>query len=183
MFCNDEIPPPTATNEDIMCWNDVESHYLGAHAFGLISAGSIATNEMPANLNNVEGNGSAGNTGNYNSSNHVSSRGQSPILKLSGTYRTGQTKRQIHLDSEVENWTAINANPALPERLLLRFKPYWNAIDTNDANTYDRAINVRVKVQLEYLVEFKELKFGLRWPIERQPVICAVNVNVEEDEE
>ena len=183
MFCNDEIPPPTATNEDIMCWNDVESHYLGAHALGTISAGSVATNEMPANLNNVEGNGTAGNTGNYNSSNHVQSRGQSPILKLSGTYRTGQTKRQIHLDSEVENWTAINANPALPERLLLRFKPYWNAIDTNDANTYDRAINVRVKVQLEYLVEFKELKFGLRWPIERQPVICAVNVNVEEDEE
>lgn len=183
MFCNDEIPPTTATNEDIQCWKDVESHYIGAHAFGLISAGSIATNEMPANLNNVEGNGTAGNTGNYNSTNHVASRGNSPILKLGGTYRTGDTKRQIHLDSEVENWTAINANPALPERLLLRFKPYWNAIDTNDANTYDRAINLRVKVQLEYLVEFKELKFGLRWPIERQPVICAVNVNVEEDEE
>ena len=41
----------------------------------------------------------------------------------------------------------------------------------------------RITFQIDYLVEFKELKAGLRWPVERQPVIAAVNTNIEEDEE
>lgn len=181
-YYNDELPPQGATNEDIMCWNDYESHFVGSHAQGADTNG-VVRYESVGNLNNVEGAGTAGTTTNFTTGNMVTSRGTSPILKLSGEYRPGQFSRQIHLDSEVENWTAIDANPSLPERLLLRFKPYWNALDTNDANSYNRAMQFRITFKIDYLVEFKELKAGLRWPVERQPVIAAVNTNLEEDEE
>lgn len=183
LYINDEVPPPEATNEDIMCWPDTESHLLGVHAVGIKSAGAVSSNHDKNDVNNVEGNGAAGTTANYENGNHVNSRGVGPILKLSGQYRPGQFRRQIHLDSEVENWTAINANPSLPERLLFRFKPVWNGLDTNDAVNYDRTFHFRVNFRIDYLVEFKELKYGLRWPVERQPVIAAVNTNAEEDEE
>lgn len=183
LYYNDEVPPLGATNEDIQCWNDAESHFVGCHASALDATGSLECNETNANVNNVEGGGSTGTTANYESGNNVNNRGRSPILQLSGSYKPGQKTRQIHLDSEVENWTGVNANPGLPEKLLFRFKHYWNAIDTNDANSYDRLLSFRFTFRIEYLVEFKELKTGLRWPVERQPITAAVVTNIEEDEE
>lgn len=184
LHCNDEIPPVAASNEDIMCWNDSESHYVGTHGVSLLSTGLLETNHEILQQNNIEGGGATGTANvNFEDGNNLNSRGAGPILKLSGKYRPGQTRRQIHLDSEVENWTAVDANPQLPERLLFRFKPYWNGLDTNDANTYDRTLNVRINFRIDYLVEFKELKYGLRWPVERQPVIAAIQANIEEDEE
>lgn len=182
LYYNDEVPPLGATNEDIQCWNDTESHLIGPVGHAILSTGTVETNERVINVNNIEGVGTAGTTANYETGNHIASS-VSNILKLSGKYRPGQVKRKIHLDSEVENWTGIAANPALPEKLLFRFKPVWNAIDTNDANSYDRLMRFQYTFRIEYLVEFKELKFGLRWPIERQPVIAAVQTNIEEDEE
>ena len=183
LYCNDEVPPMGATNEDIMCWKNTESHLIGSHAVAITTSGRIEANHSNSNVNNVEGAGTAANNPNYETSNHVNSRGVGPILKLSGEYKPGQFRRQIHLDSEVENWTAVNANPSLPERVLFRFKPWWNAIDTNDGNTYDRTMVFNITFRIEYLVEFKELKTGLRWPVERQPVIAAIQANIEEDEE
>lgn len=184
MYINDEVPPSGATNEDIQCWNDAKSHFLGCHARPIDTTGTIMVNEANTGQNNVEGASTTGVTANYATGNHVSiNRGKSPIIHLEGSYKPGQFRRQIHLDSEVENWTAVNANPALPERLLLRFKPYWNAIDTNNATSYDRLMYFRVVFKVDYLVEFKELKYGLRWPVERQPVIAAIQTNIEEDEE
>ena len=183
MYINDEVPPLGATNEDMQCWNDTESHYVGSHALAIDSNGGVEANHIPINLTNLEGSGPSGVTVNYESGNHVQSRGVGPILKLSGSYRPGQKSRQIHLDSEVENWTAVSANPALPEKLLFRVKPVWNGLDTNDANNYQRNISFRVVFQCEYLVEFKELKTGLRWPVERQPIIAAIQTNIEEDDE
>ena len=180
--CNDEIPPISATNEDIQCWNDAESHFLGCHSYG-VATGGVSRNESNINENNVEGATSAGTTSNFATGNNIASRAASPVIKLSGSYRPGQFKRQIHLDSEIENWTSVAANPSLPERLLFRFKPYWNAIDTNNGTSYNRAMLFRWTFKIDYLVEFKELKSGLRWPIERQPVICAIQTNAEEDEE
>nr|QTE03915.1 MAG: capsid protein [Phoenicopteridae parvo-like hybrid virus] len=182
LHCNDEIPPITATNEDIQCWNDTESHFIGCHSYGVVTGG-INRNESNANENNVEGSNTAGTTSNFSSGNNIASRASSPVIKLSGSYRPGDSKRQIHLDSEIENWTSVAANPSLPERLLFRFKPYWNALDTNNATSYNRSMLFRWTFKIDYLVEFKELKSGLRWPIERQPVICAIQTNAEEDEE
>nr|QTE03921.1 MAG: capsid protein [Pavo cristatus parvoviridae sp.] len=181
MYYNDEVPPLGATNEDMQCWNDTESHLIGPIAHAVTSSGFVETNERNVNVNNVEGAGTSGNTPNYEST-MVETKANN-ILKISGQYRPGQKRRQIHLDSEVENWTAVTANPALPEKLLLRFKPVWNAIDTNDANAYERDIRVHYTFRIEYLVEFKELKTGLRWPVERQPVTAAIVNNIEEDEE
>lgn len=182
MYYNDEVPPLGATNEDIQCWNDANSHLIGPVANAITAAGHMETLERNQNTNNVEGAGTAGNVPNFESGNMIESN-VSNILKISGQYKRGQKRRQIHLDSEVENWTSVNANPALPEKLLLRFKPVWNALDTNDGSTYDRDIRVHYTFKIEYLVEFKELKFGLRWPVERQPVIAAISNNIEEDEE
>jgi hypothetical protein len=181
--CNDEIPPVLATNEDIMNWKDAESHFVGTHAVAITTTGRIETNHSNNSENNVEGASSAGLVPNFEANQHVQSRGNGPIVKLSGKYRPGQIKRQIHLDSEIENWTAVTANPLLPERLLFRVKPYWNAISLADGNSYDRALQFRFTFTIDYLVEFKELKVGLRWPIERQPLLAVVQTNPTEDEE
>lgn len=181
--CNDEIPPMLATNEDIMNWKDAESHYVGTHHVAVTNTGRVESNHTNNDENNVEGANNSGQVVNYDVSNHVNSRGPSPLLKLSGEYRPGQIKRQIHLDSEIENWTSVNANPLLPERLLFRIKPYWNALDTNNTQNYNRDLQFRFTFQIDYLVEFKELKYGLRWPIERQPLLAAIQNNPEEDEE
>ena len=44
-------------------------------------------------------------------------------------------------------------------------------------------MNFRYTFRIDYLVEFKELKVGLRWPVERQPITAVVVNNIEEDEE
>lgn len=182
-YCNDEYPPQGATNEDIQCWKDAESHFVGTHAVAMTTNGIVGAQQSNSNANNVEGAASSGTNYNYLSGNMVQSKALGPLLKLSGTYNPGDFKRQIHLDAEIENWTAVTANPLLPERLVFRFKPYWNAIDTNNASSYDRTIQFRMTFKIDYLVEFKELKVGLRWPVERQPVTAAIVNNIEEDEE
>jgi len=182
MYYNDVLPPTEATNEDMLCWKDCESHLIGTHYYGANSSG-IVTNEMNPGVANVEGAASAGNTSNFTPGDLIGSRANSPILKLSGSYRPGDFKRQIRLDSEVENWTLTTANPALPERLLLRYRSLWNALDTNNTSNYDRAIRFRYTIKIDYLVEFKELKSYLRWPVERQPLFCAISANAEEDDE
>lgn len=183
-YYNDVLPPVGATNEDMLCWKNTESHLIGSHHLAASGTnGQILANEYNANKMNVEGAGTAGVTDNSVSGNMVSNRGLSPILQLSGKYTPGQFHRQIHLDSEVENWTAIDANPSLPERVLFRFRPIWNAIDTNDGNSYNRAVRFRINFRIEYLTEFKELKSLLRWPIERQPISALVVGVVNEDDE
>lgn len=182
MYCNDEYPPEGASNEDILTWRDARSHLVGQHALP-IATGALEHNHQVLG-NNVEGSGAAPSTANYETSNHTVSRGASPLLNISGEYRPGQFKRQIHLDSEIENWTAVNANPQLPERLVMRVKPYHNGIDTNDGTVYgSRTLIYRFTLKIEYLVEFKQLKTGLRWPVERQPLTRVIVTNIEEDEE
>lgn len=183
LYYADEVPPIAATNEDMMCWKDTHSYLIGPAANAVTSTGVILSNQVNTGQNNVEGNGTAGNTGNYTAGDMVASRGKSPILTLSGQYKPGDFTRQIRLDSEVENWTSVNTNPALPERLLFRFRPVWNGLDTSDAVIYDRLMKFRITFRIDYLVEFKELKTGLRWPIERQPLLGVITTNAEEDEE
>lgn len=181
---NDVLPPVAATNEDMLCWKNTESHLIGSHHLAVLNTnGQIMNQEMNANKFNVEGGGTAGQLNNMDNGNMVANRGVSPILQLSGKYSPGQFHRQIHLDSEVENWTAIDANPSLPERILFRFRPVWNAISANDASNYNRALRFRINFRIEYLTEFKELKAQLRWPIERQPLSALVTGATEEDDE
>ena len=71
LYFNDEVPPVGATNEDMLCWNDTESHYLGTHAVAITNTGEVETNHTVNNLNNIEGNGASGNNPNYETGNHV----------------------------------------------------------------------------------------------------------------
>lgn len=182
MYYSDEIPPIAATNEDMLNWKDCHSHYLGPAASAVSNTGTISTNERIVGFSNVEGNGAASGT-NYTAGDMVQSIGPKSVLTLSGSYKPGQFQRQIRQDADVENWTAVNANPALPERLLFRFKAPWDGLDTNDSAVYDRLVKYRLYFRVEYLVEFKELIPALRWPVERQPAFVTSSTNIEEDEE
>lgn len=177
LTCNDTTPPLAATNDDMTCWSGVESHLVGSHAVAVASTGSMERNDAPDNVPFDEDQAQV-TTANYETSNHVSRRGVGPILKLSGKYAPGDFNREIRLDSEVENWTLVSANPALPERLIFRFKHFNSGIGDNDAQSYDRAFDVTIRFQIEYLVEFKELKDGLKWPVNKQPLAVTINTDI-----
>ena len=120
-----------------------------------------------------EGMTNASNVINYETGNHVESRG-STICKFAGEYRTGQFRRDIRLDAEVENWTSTTTNPTLPEKLLIRVKPANEGIALSGTSNYGDDLKYRIRVNIDYLVEFKELKDGLRWPVQRQPVTVTI---------
>lgn len=177
MYHNDVSPPVGATNLDILNWQGVHSNLIGSHAVAITSAGITERNDEPANAANDEDQ-AAVTTANYETGNHVTRRGPAPICILSGEYQPGDYNREIRLDSEVENWTLTTANPALTERLTFRFKNWNEGIGDNDALSYDRPLNFTYRYEIEYLVEFKELKDGLIWPVSKQPLTVTISTNV-----
>ena len=183
MFFNQELPPQGATNDDIMTWPQVRSAYLKAPYNAIQSGGRVESNEFGYDTNvnavaNEEDGGGISGFPNYESGNHVTSRSGHVSTQFSGVYTPGDFRREIHLDSEVENWTSTSTNPALPERLLLRIKPTTPAINANDTQTYGDFLTYKIVIKLEYLVEFKELKSGLRWPVQRNPAFVAITQNI-----
>jgi hypothetical protein len=176
-YTNDLDRPAWASNQDMLMWPDTESHYVGTTATA-VGATRIERNDMLDNTeNDATANGVGTNTPNYETGNHVQSRGRGPILQLSGKYTPGDYNREIRLDSEVENWTTTNTNPSLPERHHFRVRPQWDA-ETASAGSnfiYDRPLFYRFTYRVEYLVEFKELVDGLRYPTREQPLTITVN--------
>ena len=83
----------------------------------------------------------------------------------------------VQEDSAVSIWTSVSANPTLKEALLVRIKPYDNATvpSAGDTNSYERDLTYTITVECEYLVEFKELKEGLRWPVTRNPLTVTIS--------
>lgn len=180
LFYNTDLPPIGATNEDIMAWKDTETRILNSPYKAVTNIGAVSTTEVPAggiNTINDESGAVPSITTQYQSGNHVVSRGNGCICEFSGTYATGDFRREIITDSLVENWTLVNANPALSERLLLRFKPESSSLQANASNYGDNLL-FKVYAKFEYLVEFKELVDGLRWPVQRQPLTITVNQDV-----
>lgn len=172
MYYTEDTPPYGATNADMELWSDCKSHYVGACADSIQASGDKESAQWgeeqldEGDYNLQLPNGADGIT--------INPVGRGSILTLSGSYTPGQAKREVRLDDQVENWTAVTANPKLPERLLLRIKPDTYGQLLNDANSSDRLINVRFKIKIEYLVEFKELPAILRWPIGYQPATITV---------
>lgn len=108
MFYNDKLPPSGATNEDILQWKNVRSQYLLPQYRAVVNTGSISAVEQEqviANMNDDidESDGYTGAVSNYQNGNHVSSRGGHVSTSFTGTYRPGDYKREIILDSQVEN--------------------------------------------------------------------------------
>lgn len=182
MHYNDELPPPGASNEDHLLWKDCRTQYLTPQYRAVVNTGSISTAESDGapgtdnpNAKIDEDNAGSFNISNYQTGNHVSNTLGHSSCNFSGTYRPGDFRREIILDAQVENWTSINTNPALSERLLIRLKPENPAHDATQLG--GDTIHAKVIVKLEYLVEFKELVSGLRWPVQRQPLAVTVTKN------
>lgn len=178
MYRNDDAPPQSATNEDIMFWAGTKSHFLGPMGYAVATSGTAETWHVNNN-SNIDEDQDLSTNPNYESGNMMPG-GKTNIMKDSGEYRPGQYDREIRLDNQVENWTQNNTNPALPERLFIRVKPDNNSVDSNSAtgNT-TRTLQFRAKVELEYLTEFKELATGLRYPVQRQPAVVTISQNVD----
>lgn len=180
MYYNDETPPTGATNEDMLLWQGTRTQYLKSPVNAVTNAGRVETlgfnYDTDPNLISNETDTPANAAPNYESGNHVVSRSGHVSCNFSGVYAPGDYTREIRLDSQVENWTAVTANPLLPERLLIRIKPEAPAIQ-NDANNYGDQLAYKLVVKLEYLVEFKELRAGLRWPTQRNPATVSVSVD------
>nr|WDW25827.1 MAG: putative capsid protein [Canine parvovirus] len=174
MTCNDVHPPIAATNQDMMCWQDCESKWLSARSISVTANGQTETQQMNSNVIMDEAEGSAGATVNYETGNILNNDIGTPCCVFSGEYRTGDYSRQIHLDANVENWTLVSTNPTLTERILLRLKHKWDSYSANDGSTRDRTLKFTVRCSLEYLVEFKELKDGLKYPINDQPYVATI---------
>lgn len=177
MYYSDNLPPVGATNLDMLMWSDCNSYFVGTHGAAIMSTGFLEHNEMTANVANDEDR-VPGTTVNYETGNHVSRRGASPIVQISGQYTPGDFRREIRQDSDVENWTLCTTNPTFPERLLFRIKNRNEGTGDNDANSYDRPFDFNYRIELEYLIEFKELKDGLRWPVSKQPITVTISQDV-----
>jgi hypothetical protein len=169
MYCGNDIPPVLATNQDILNWKNVNSHYVRPYSTG-VGENGIETNQTEYDIVG-ETNGATGNK-NYSSGNMINYG--NGILQLSGSYKPGDYKRDINQDHEVEIWTDTSTNPTLKERLVFRIKSESPAIQTNSANTVNRDIRWRYHIKIDYLVEFKELKDGLKWPVNNNPAILTI---------
>lgn len=177
MFYNDIQPPTNATNEDIMLWQGVKTKYLTTHYKAINPAGYIDSAETTFNPSGLveenEGQGDTGGTTNYRVGNMVASTIGSPVAYFSGEYKPGQFKREIIRDADVENWTGIGTNPVLTERLLVRIKPESSGL--NAVSQRGDMVHFKIRVELSYLVEFKELQDNLKWPVSRQPLTVTID--------
>jgi hypothetical protein len=180
MYISAENPPSGATNQDILHWKGVQSHYLRPMAVGTSVTG-INNTQLSSGAQGENDPGTAVvNFPNFESGNMVNNVG-SNIIQLAGEYKQGDFTRDIKQDAEVETWTETSTNPTFAERLLIRVKPENEGIQTNSTGVFGRTIKWRYHLQIEYLVEFKELKDGLKWPVTNQPCELTISTNINTD--
>jgi hypothetical protein len=171
-YLNDSVPPYYASNDDMLNWPDCQSHYLESMA-KYVDADGIKSTQLATGWQR-ETQGAATGT-NFASGNAI--QGKRNTLQLSGQYSPGDVNHDIRLDSDVENWTQTLTNPKLLERLAFRIKPETQAQRTEGeqgAVNYGRKLKYKYTVRLEYLVEFKELVDGLRWPTTYIPITPTI---------
>nr|QJI53851.1 MAG: capsid protein [Parvo-like hybrid virus UC4] len=170
--------PIDASNVDMMLWRDTKSYYVGPVANAISASGYAERNEIPAGAND-ETDVVTGTGANYESANHVAAKGPSYILQLAGEYRPGDADREIRTDNLVENWTLCSTNPALPERLNIRVRGQQESINqaAGDASNYNTLLTYRMFTRIEYLVEFKELNDGLKYPVATQPAVFSITTS------
>lgn len=184
-YSNEVDRPWQASNRDMLMWPDMESHWVGPIAHAINNNGRRDATEAAINFENDDVMTGAGADlppsaqANYQSGNMITPRGPSNILKLSGEYRPGDYNKEIRLDADVENWTAVTTNPSLAERHTFRIKHGWNAIPptAGDNFAYGDIYAYRFQYRVEYLVEFKELKDTLKYPVNEQPLRVTITQN------
>lgn len=183
MFYNQDLPNGNASNLDMQLWPQTKYWYVNTGFIGIGASGQrlgqplieTVTNSTAEPMNTEEGPTASGtNPADVDDVNIITHSQGSTTLTFGGEYRPGDFNREIRLDSEVENWTAVNANPSLPERMLIRVKPQSNVIESNSTRSAGDDIRYRIRIHINYLVEFKELKADLRYPVVNQPL--TVNI-------
>lgn len=189
MFANDERPPELASNIDMQSWAGVRYKYVSPKAHMVTVSGDDDSGrgfiEDEMDEETTPG-ATTGPGGNYTSYNSVATRNGHVTCEFTGTYHPGDFSRDIRLDTDVENWTLTSNNPTLPERLLIRVEPLNDSLNSpagtgasgplsiTDTNNYGDTLEYHIRVHLEYLVEFKELKPGLKYPLNRQPLTVTI---------
>jgi len=177
MYSNETNPPYQASNQDIQLWAGVKGKYVGTEYTSIQSTGEVDYGYLPKGSENNEATASTAADDQYQAGNNVTARGVKHVVGFGGEYRTGDFNREIRLDSQVENWTSVISNPLLSERLHIFVKPQNDGIQANDATISGDDIIYRIRFEIDYLVEFKELKTGLRYPVQRQPLTVSIGNN------
>lgn len=177
-YQNETDRPQGAGNMDMLAWPDTLSHYVECQATAVTSNGQIETTEVSDGGNGPATTIATGS--NFETTNMITKTARkSPILQLSGEYRPGDYNREIRLDTDVENWTETNTNPKLSERLCFRIRPLQEGVRLNSAESAQDAIKYFYFIRLEFLVEFKELRDNLRYPLQKQPLTVTISANAE----
>lgn len=87
---------------------------------------------------------------------------------ISGQYKCGSAFRNVENDEDVRTWTRTNVVPTYQENMTLAFHRSW----MND--WVDQLSMGMVRVQLRYIVQFKDLITPFRWPAGQSNVDFAV---------
>lgn len=81
---------------------------------------------------------------------------------ITGKYKPGQTKRNIVNDGDVKTWTKTDGSqPNLKEILTVNF---WKGPLANIPNTTTKAPGCNLEIQVNYIVQYKDLKLQARYP-------------------
>lgn len=76
---------------------------------------------------------------------------------IKGQYKSGSATRNVQNDEDLKTWTDVGATPSLTELLVLRFA-------NSEFNKQDARIPIMVKVQMKFIVQFKDKKQNIRYP-------------------
>ena len=179
MHFNQELPPGACSNQDMLLWKGCTSYLSTPHAqfFNSQVANAVELNaDQIEDVDDMITDTNANPAANTPAIWAVGRNKNTAVIQHSAQYTPGDFRREIALDSEVSTWTSVDQNPSYPERLLVRVKTYdenWHPA-AGDAITRNKNIEYIIKVQIEYLTEFRELKYGLRYPTQRQPASVTI---------
>jgi hypothetical protein len=84
---------------------------------------------------------------------------------ISGSYKPGQSKKNVRNDEDVKTWTAVSAAPSLTEELKLVF------FRANLATAPLLNTGCNCYLEVKYIVQFKDLKENYRYPQAGQAAI------------
>jgi hypothetical protein len=110
---------------------------------------------------------------------NVGSRDNSTIVPytiIKGTYKPGTAKRDVSNDGDVKLWTqtAGNATPSYKE--VLQLMHYVAPLSSASSETPTiSGHNLQVQVRMKYIVQFKQLKQGIKYPAATATTVTQSN--------